>query len=339
VKGRDLLILLAVVLVGGFAVADGLRRSGGDDGAADQPATTDGTTSSVVPQPDENLGQEQFPQVSGAGGALVVTQTGDCAVREFDLPTGLEFRNVVRRSTCQVWAAPVTAQVAVGIGEPVGDAVPFRFIDLSRPARNLGASEALFGFLVWSEDGQRAAWCNRRRVGIDLDIGDRRRLLPACPAAFTPEHEVAFAEGADLVVEGRTVLTASGVITNVHYGTNDEGSVALTIEGRRIERYAGGRLTNALDLDERFHGRLPVLSPDNCSAAYRFEDRIRVLDVGCSRLGPDGSLFPGHVAAWSPDGRWLAVGGATEMTFYDLVGTAETVTWPIGVVEIEWRRG
>ncbi|MGH3057138.1 MAG: hypothetical protein ACRDNA_12015 [Gaiellaceae bacterium] len=339
-KGRDLLILLAVVLVGGFAVADALRSGDGADRAAERQTTPNPTTTtSVVEPPDEDLGQARFPQVNGAGGALVITETGSCAVREFDLPTGLEFRNVVARSTCQVWAAPVTAKVAVGIGEPVGDAVPFRFIDLSRPGRDLGTSEAWFGFLVWSEDGQRAAWCNRRRVGIDLDVGHGRRLLPECPAAFTPEHEVAFASESDLVVAGRTVLTASGGITNVHYATDDSGSVAVMVEGRRIERYVDGRLTDALDLQDRFQGRLPALSPDNCSAAFRFEDRIRILDVGCSPLGPAGSLFPGHAAAWSPDGRWLAVGGATELAFYDLEGRADTVTWPVGAVEIEWRRG
>jgi WD40-like Beta Propeller Repeat len=294
---------------------------------------------SVVEPPDEDLGQARFQQVNGAGGALALTQTGSCAVREFDLPTGLEFRNVVARSTCQLWVAPVTAKVAVGIGDPVGDAVPFRFIDLQEPGDDLGTSEALFGFLVWSEDGQRAAWCNRRGAGIDLELRGRRRLLPECPAAFTPEHEVAFATGRDLVVGGRSVLTASGGITNVHYATDDRGSVAVTVEGRRIERYVDGRLTNALDLEERFQGRLPLLSPDNCSAAFRFEDRIRILDVGCSRLGSSGALFPGHAAAWSPDGRWLAVGGATELTFYDLVGRMAPVTWPVGVVEVEWRRG
>jgi hypothetical protein len=340
VKGRDLLILLAIVLVGGFAVADALRRGAGSEQAPERGTTTNPTaTTSVVEPPDEDLGQARYPQVNGAGGALVLTETGSCAVREFDLPTGLEFRNVVARSTCQLWAAPVTAKVAVGIGEPVGDAVPFRFIDLSRPGRNLGTSEAAFGFLVWSEDGQRAAWCNRRRVGIDLEIRGRRRLLPECPAAFTPEHEVAFATGPDLVVGDRTVLTASGGITSVHYGTDDSGSVAVMVDGRRIERYVDGRLTDALDLQDRFQGRLPTLSPDNCSAAFRFEDRIRVLDVGCSPLGPSGSLFPGHAAAWSPDGRWLAVGGATALTFYDLVGRADGVTWPVGAVEIEWRRG
>ena len=338
-KGRDLLILLAVVLVGGFAVADTLRGDGGEQ-ASERPPTTDGAaTTSVVEPPDEDLGQARFPQVNGAGGALVLTETGSCAVREFDLPTGLEFRNVVARSTCEMWAAPATAKVAVGIGEPVGDAVPFRFIDLSRPGLDLGTSEALFGFLIWSPDAQRAAWCNRRRVGIDLELGRGRRLLRECPSAYTPEQEVAFANGADVVVDGRTVLTASGDITNVHYGTDDAGSVAVTVDGRRIERYVDGRLTDALDLEERFQGRLPVLSPDNCSAAFRFEDRIRILDVGCSGLGPSGALFPGHAAAWSPDGRWLAVGGATELTFYDLEGRADTVIWPVGVVEVEWRRG
>jgi hypothetical protein len=340
VKGRDLLILLAIVLVGGFAVADTLRRGAEAEQAPERGTTTTPTaTTSVVEPPDEDLGQARFPQVNGAGGALVLTETGSCAVREFDLPTGLEFRNVVARTTCQLWAAPVTAKVAVGIGEPVGDAVPFRFIDLQQAGDNLGTSEAAFGFLVWSEDGQRAAWCNRRRVGIDLELRGRRRLLPECPAAFTPEHEVAFATGPDLVVGDRTVLTASGGITNVHYGTDDSGSVAVMVEGRRIERYVDGRLTEALNLEDRFQGRLPTLSPDNCSAAFRFEDRIRVLDVGCSPLGPSGSLFPGHAAAWSPDGRWLAVGGATELTFYDLEGRAEGATWPVGVVEIEWRRG
>jgi hypothetical protein len=340
VKGRDLLILLAVVLVGGFAVADALRSGDGSERASERPTTTNPTsTTSVVDPPDEDLGQARFPQVNGAGGALVITETGSCAVREFDLPTGLEFRNVVARSTCQLWAAPVTAKVAVGIGEPIGDAVPFRFIDLARPGRNLGNSEAAFGFLIWSEDGQRAAWCNRRLVAIDLEFRGPRRLLAECPAAFTPEHEVAFASGPNLVVAGRTVLTASGGITNVHYATDDGGSVAVMVEGRRIERYVGRRLTDALDLPERFQGRLPALSPDNCSAAFRFEDRIRILDVGCSPLGPSGSLFPGHAAAWSPDGRWLAVGGATELTFYDLAGEADTVTWPVGAVQIEWRRG
>jgi hypothetical protein len=333
-KGRDLLILAAIVLVGGFAVADTLRS---DDARIETRATSTeqadapSTTSAVD---DGDLGRAFFPTVSGAPGSIVLAQTGSCAVREFDLPTGLELPNVVRASTCQLWAAPVTAKVAVGIGDPVGDAVPFRFVDLGRPNRDLGNSEAAFGFLVWSDDGQRAAWCNRRLDGIDLELDGPRRRLPGCPAAYTPDGEVALAEGNRLVVEGRTVLTASGGITNVHYGSDD--SVAIVVEGRRIERHQSGRLTDVLDLPEPFEGRTPVLSPDNCGALFRSGDRVRLLNVGCSAPSRDLS-FPGHVAAWSPDGVWIAVGGATELTFYNLESGATTV-WPVGAAQIVWRR-
>jgi hypothetical protein len=335
VKGRDLLILAAIVLVGGFAVADSLR-SDGEHVEARQ--TTTGTTSGTVTEaPDDGeLGRAFFPSVSGAPGSVVLSEIGSCAVREFDLPTGLELPNAVSSSSCQLWAAPVTAKVAVGIGEPVGDAVPFRFVDLGRPNRDLGSSEAAFGFLVWSDDGQRAAWCNRRLVGIDLELGGPRRQLPDCPAAYTHAGEVAYAIGDRLVIEGRDVLRASAQITRVHFGA--DRSVALVVEGRRIERYVNGELTDALDLPERFQGRLPELSPDNCSAAFRAGDRIRILDVGCSGLGPGGSLFPGHVAAWSPDGAWIAIGGPAELTFYSLESAAEPVVWPVGVVQIVWRR-
>lgn len=334
-KGRDLLILAAVLLIVGFAVADSLRSD--ETRVESSPATTGEreppATSTEAAEDGENLGRELFPSVSGAPGSIVLAQTGSCAVREFDLPTGLELPNVVQRSTCELWAAPVTAKVAVGIGEQVGDAVPFRFVDLGRPNRDLGSSEAAFGFLVWSDDGQRAAWCNGRLVGIDLELAGTRRRLPDCPAAYTLDGEVAFALEDRLVTEERELLQASGGITHVHFGS--DGSVAVVVEGRRIERYVEGRLVEALDLPERFHGRLPELSPDNCSAALRAGDRIRIVDVGCSIYG--GLSYRGHVAAWAPDGAWLAVGGADEVTFVDLP-TGETVVWPVGAAEIVWRR-
>jgi hypothetical protein len=333
VKGRDLLILGAVLLVVGFALADTLRS---DEAAVEtRPATSDtgGQATTTEPEEDEDLGRTLMPTVSGAPGSIVLTETGSCAVREFDLPTGVELPNVVARSTCQLWAAPVTAKVAVGIAEPLSDAVPFRFLDLSRRGRDLGTSEAAFGFLIWSEDGQRAAWCNSRLEGIDLELGGFRRRLDGCPAAYTPDGEIVYARGDRLYVEDRPGLQASGGITGVHYG--GDGSVAVVVEGRRVERYTGERLTDALDLPERFEGRLPVLSPDNCSAAFRAGERIRILDVGCSSYG--GESFGGHAAAWSPDGAWLAVGGADEITFFSLP-TGESVTWPVGAIQLIWRR-
>ena len=76
--------------------------------------------------------------MSGATGSIVLTQTGSCAVREFDLPTGIELPNVVERTYVSSLGRTVTAMVAVGIGEPVGDAVPFRFLDLGAAASRPG---------------------------------------------------------------------------------------------------------------------------------------------------------------------------------------------------------
>ena len=268
-------------------MADVLRDSATSEPREARPTTTEPATTSTEEEP----ALRQLPPVPGVGGDFTFTEAGSCAVREVDLPTGLVYLNVVRASTCELWAAPVTAKIAVGIGEPRGDAVPFRFIDLSAPGVELGGGEALFGALVWSEDGQRAAWCTGQRIGFDLELGARRRQLPDCPTAYSPDGEVVYARGDRLFVEDRPGLQASGTITKVHYGS--DGSVAVVVEGRRIERYVDGELADALDLQERYHGRQPTFSPDNCSAAYRAGDRIRILDVGCSRLGPERHRVPG----------------------------------------------
>ena len=334
-KGRDLLILTAIVLVVGFAVADALRSDGEQVESRETTTEPDEAQVTTVEQ-DDDLGRSMMPAVNGAPGSIVLSEAGSCAVREFDLPTGLELANVVANSTCDLWAAPVTAKVAVGIEEPAGDAIPFRFVDLNDPGRDLGTSEAAFGFIIWSHDGQRAAWCNARLEGIDLELGGTRRRLLDCPAAYTPSGEVAYATGNRLITANRELVRASGQITSAHFG--EDGSVAVIVEGRRIERYTRRGRTDAFDFPERFEGRTPVLSPDNCTAAFRAGDRIRLLDVGCSSIGPSGSIFPGHVLDWSPDGDWIVVGGATETTFYHMVGETESVVWPIGSAEIVWRR-
>ena len=177
-NGRDLLILAAVLLVGGFAVADAIR-SEAEETQAEAPTTR----SSIVPSPPDDLGRTRFPSVSGAGGAVVFTQPGTCPVREVDVSSGLEFPNVVARSSCELWVAPVTAKVAVGTGQGSRDTVPFRFVDLDGQSPNLGGSRALFGFLVWSEDGQRAAWCTRPTTGFDMQVvGGEAERLSECPA-------------------------------------------------------------------------------------------------------------------------------------------------------------
>jgi hypothetical protein len=333
-RGRDLLILVPVILIAGLAVADALRGGASSTTTTTQSERT--TTRSVVTQSElpEDLGRGSFEPVAGAGGSVVFTQPAQCPVREVDLATGIEAPNLVPRSSCDLWAAPVTYKVAVGLRAARNDSVPFLFRDLARGGRNLGSSEAYLGFLVWSEDGQRAAWCNSRRVGIDYEVGTARRVLPGCPAAYTPDAQVALAEGSRLVVEGRTELEVSGTITFVHYG--NDGSVAVVVDGERVERWQGGRRRQNLALPAALFGRTPILSPDNCSALFRRPQAMRLVDIGCSPYRP-GS-FPGTTASWSPNGNWIVVGGPDEIAFHDLAEGRDPVTWPLGAAQIVWRR-
>jgi WD40-like Beta Propeller Repeat len=334
-RRRDLLIIAPVVLLGGLAVADALRSEGSSAPATREAEPT--TTRSVVTPPTapEDLGRARFPRVAGAPGSIVFAEPPSCALREFDVSEGFEFTNVVSQTNCELWAATVTYKVAHGIRAPRGeDAVPFQFRDLARPQRVLGHSEALFGFLVWSPDGQRAAWCNGRRVGIDLELGAGRRLLPGCPAAYTADGQVALAEGNRLVVGGFTELETSGGIVFARYGT--DGSVAVLVDEGRLERWKDSRRRQVLELPAGLRGRNPILSPDNCSALYRIDERIRLVDVGCSSFRPE--VFPGTTAAWSPDGNWIAVGEPSQITFYDLLRRRGPVTWQVGAAQIAWRR-
>jgi hypothetical protein len=333
-KGRDLVILGAVVLVAGFAVADVIRSQGSGPKVPTEPDRSRTSTESVVPLPDEGLGRTRMPPIRGAPGSIVLTQTADCPVREFQVAIGDELPNIVPRSTCELWAAPVTAKVAVGIGPVSGDSIPFRFVDLAHPQRNLGGYRARFGFVAWSPDGQRAAWCGRRGGGFDLELGGAARRLPECPAAYTPENEIAYAVGTDVVSDDRRLVRASAGVTLVRFG--NEGSAAVVVEGRRIERYRGGRLVGQADLTGALEGRTPAFSPDTCTAVVRDGENLRLLDLGCSRRLPP--VLPGFAATWSPDGRWLAVAGPQEITFYDLFGRGEVGRWPIVAAQLAWRR-
>ena len=333
-KGRDLLILAGVLLRGrvrrGRCPA-GYGDLGAPRGAADDDRARDdvdrggtGDRSGFRPCPEREA-TSSSPRSDRAPCARSTCRPASSS-------TG-----VVQASTCELWAAPVTAKVAVGIGEPRGDAVPFRFLDLANPNRELGGGEALFGALSGARtaSGRPGApvsgWASTSS-SAPAGASFRTARAPIRPKARSSTR------GA-IACSSRTgrACRRRGRSRRSHYGS--DGSVAVVVEGRRIERYVDGKLTDALDLQERFHGRLPTLSPDNCSAAYRAGDRIRILDVGCSRLGPGGTIFPGHVAAWSPNGDWIAIGGADRADLLRPVGPAEPVVWPVGAVQIAWRRG
>jgi hypothetical protein len=334
VKARDLAIVVAVLAIGGFAAADAIR--GRLEGAAGTTASDTTASSSLSrrqgpePQADAPPG---WPQ-GVVGGDLLFTDASDCRVRVIGLAGGRERPLARFAGNCNLWAAPVSQRIAYGLGPVSSDTVPFRFANLERPQVELGGYRALFGFVTWSHDGQRAAWCGRSRAGFDLELGGPARRLPRCPAAYTPEGEIAYAVANRLIVEKRTVLRAQGGITFVSWGR--DGSLALGLDGRVLERRSrGGTVTGAVDLGA-VEGRLPILSPDNCAAVFRRETRVELISLGCFRGEPRAS-FPGHDAAWSPDGEWLAVAGEGSIVFHHLVGAPRTLRYPAQAVELAWR--
>jgi hypothetical protein len=323
-RGRDLAIVVAVVLLAGFAVADALRTR------AEQ---AEPTTSATTPTRRGPNPQAEAPSGWPQGllpGTLVLTNAEDCRVRVIGLAGGRERPIGTVLGDCRLWAAPVSQRIAYGTGSN-----SFRFIDLIDTDRGLGEFDGPLGSVLWTLDGQRAAWCPAQETGFEIEVGDLQpRPLRRCPAALAPDGQPAFAIGSRILVGSRTVLRAGGPITFARWGV--DGSLAVVVDGKRLERYEGGRLTGAIEIpDLQRSSNDPVLSPDNCAAAVEVQGAIRVGSVGCSAF--PGRTYFGTAVAWSPDGRWVAVAEGGRIEFHQVVGGDRNLAYPAPAVELAWR--
>jgi hypothetical protein len=335
-KTRDFVIVASIVLVAGFATADALRTDdeprpveGESRPAA---ATTSAADAGLLTRP------RRFEPVP-LEGRLVLTDSEDCRLRSITLASGSEASLPRAAGDCELWAPPVGPHAAYGLGccfsGRFSDAVPFRLVDLNEPELRRGGYSALFGYIVWSRDGKRAAWCGESGSGFDLEIGGPARRLADCPSAFTPEGQIAFARGSELFVEDQSVLrVVGGGITFVRWGT--DGSLAVVVDGRRIERRVEGRVRQTFSLPPALEGRQPTLSPDNCAALVRGAARLELLDVGCFEGEAPRTFFAGE-ASWSRDGEWIAVAEQQTIAFHRVVGEPEVIRWPAAAAELVWQ--
>jgi hypothetical protein len=339
-KPRDLLTVLAigaVVVIGGFAAADAIR---GKPRAEAQPAATTPTvpvqtTPSRVPGPAP---QPEAPPNWPEGvleGTLTLTDADSCDIRVIGLAGGRERPLAHFGSDCFLWAPPVGSRVAYGLGDSSQDGLhPFRIADLAAPSRELGGYRALFGVVIWSDDAQHVAWCGRSRVGFDLAIGGPSRRLPRCPVAYTHDDEIAYAVGNQVLVGDRVVFTADGGITYAKFGS--DGSLAVVVDGERLQRWDGSVLTTTTRIPKRLQGVTPILRSDNCGALFPLGQAVTLLDLGC-RPGLPNRSFAGNTAAWSPDGAWVATSNGEELEFQRVVGSRLDITWPVGAAQMVWR--
>jgi hypothetical protein len=338
---RDLLTLLvigAVVIIGGFAAADAIRGNPGPS----RPPTTSTPVQSSPTRPPGPQPQAEAPAGWPQGilrGTLTFTDARSCAIRVIGLAGGRERPVANFAGDCSLWTPQLGTRLAYGLGESSPDGFhPFRIADLGLPNADLGGYRALFGVVIWSTDGQRVAWCGRNRTGFDLEIGGPSRRLPRCPVAYTPDNRIAYAVGNEVLVENRVVYRAPGGVTYVHFGS--DGSLVVVVDGDRIERIApdGTRVFEA-NLAPEYQGRTPILRSDNCGALFRMNGGfVHLFDLGCTARLP-GRTFQGTDAAWSPDGAWIALAQATSIAFQRVNGTRPQIHWPAHAVELAWRPG
>ncbi len=343
-RRRDVAIVLGVLGLAGFAAADAIRSDGEQRAEATAPTETTapdtGSTSTLADT-------EGFR--SGAlRGSLVFTDADDCRVREIGL-AGANERPLPRLAgDCSLWGPPLGPHIAWGLRAAGDDAVPFTFFDLNDPNLDFGGYGALFGFITWSPDGRRAAWCTKQRVGMDYRLNDSLRRLPDCPALYVDDETVAYAHGDALVDEhGRVVLSTAGTITYAARGA--DGSLGLTVDGKRLERWQDGRRTHAAAIPPHLRGSLPVFAPDNCAAIFRNSNagNVQVVRLACfppreGDANPPSTplVLTGIAGDWSPDGQWVAIAagrGSAEISFVRVVGPQERVSYPAGAVAVHWR--
>jgi hypothetical protein len=328
-KGRDLAIVAAVLLLGGFALADSLRGRGGQ-----ARETTTETTRTDRNGPERQVDAPVNWPLGRLRGTLVFTDADDCRVRVIGLGGGRERPVGTVAGMCELWAAPVGQRIAsrtagASTGEGPGW---FEIVDLAHTNRRLGEFKGLIGDVLWSPDAQRVAWCDHGGVGLELEIGDTRpRRMARCPLAYDPSGRLVFAVGKRLVDEdGRTLLTEQDPIRQVHWGEDESLLVALA--GNTIRRYdpRGGVDSITLLTD-----RDVVPSPDNCAVIFKEPGRIQLADLGC--FGGPLHSATAFDAVWSPDGQWIAVAQLEEIEFRRLVGGDETIAWPARAHQLYWR--
>jgi len=330
----------AVVLIGGFAAADAIRGRANDNGNTPAQSLVVPTTSTRPPGPQPQAEAPANWPLGTLDGSLVFTDARDCRVRIIGLAGGRERPLARFASNCQLWAPPVGDRIAYGLGETSGDGfAPFHLANLDRPNADLGGYRALFGVVLWSPDGQRVAWCGRRRTGFDLEVGGAARRLPTCPIAYTSDSRIAYAVGNELLVEGKRVLRANGGITFAVFLA--DGSIVIGLDGRRLEVYGpDGERRARIELPEDVQGSTPIISPDGCAAMFRQDQPpvggIELIDLGCFP-GISPRFFQGRHAAWSPDGRWIAVAEPDAVVFYSRIRGGRIATWPAQAAQLAWR--
>ena len=318
------MIVAAVVALGVVALADALH-----DGIRGAP-TTSTTGEGLTPM---------FARVDALG-LIAVTLPGSCELRAFDVRSGRMLELPRRETSCELLAPRFGTRMAYGVPGDGGATRRFRILDLRRPGTVSGEYVTVAPF-AWSPDGSALAWCDGPRSGFERSFGRRPERLDHCPRAYDPSGATASVdERHRIVIRGRPLPKVRGPVGEFAWGV--DGSLAVLVDGRRIDRYVRGRLAGAASLPHSTR-ELPLtiaadLAPDNCAALSVGYGIVRLVDLGCFE-GRAARIFDGVYADWSPDGEWIAVAEPDAVVFHRVVGDETSVRWNLAVGQLVWLGG
>ena len=350
--------MAAVVALGAAALTDALRNRTTDeaqDGRAATAMTTDERETSATTAEEAQDGQTptattdedeawRLPSAA-ASGLLAFTAPGGCELRAIDLRSGRMLDLPRLETSCGLYAPRVGSRVAYRTLDDLGGAtMRFSVLDLENPRASFGEYVGLFP-IAWGPDGSTLAWCDTYRSGFELAGGQRPKRLHHCPRAYDPHGVTASVnDRQEIVVGGRPLLRARRPVWELAWGV--DGSLAVLVEGGRVDRYEGGRLVGAASVPTLtpdrtitfLAGVLADLAPDNCAALSVSGDVVRLVDLGCFQ-GPAPRTFKGVYADWSPNGEWIAVAEPDAVVFHRVVGREASVRWNVVAGQLAWLSG
>jgi hypothetical protein len=346
-RSRDLAIVAAVLLIGGFAAADALR---GDPEPPAPPAATTGPRTvpdqpaPVVTETVVGVGEEPLE------GRLVYTDDR-CELRELDLGDGTLLRHGGLRGSCGLVSPARGERVAMSLPSRRRDTVPYRVVDLADPDRDLPTVLARIRSVVWGPDGAQVAWCAPSgQIGYELElgVGFEPRPLRGCPVAYTPSADPVYIEGRSLVADGRALVEVPGRITTVSFGVDRSLAIAtprqLLLYGDAPDGPPGsyGRLEQRRAIPPELQGLRVVFSPTHCHAAFLSSvfpptPTVFVRDVRSCPGSRAPVTFVGRAAAWSPDGTQLAVAERERVIVYALFPVQPAIVLRVVASDLAWK--
>jgi len=331
VRTSTIVLVAGLVAIAGFALADSL--GGENDGGL------------AVAQSEATTTRREKPAFEGTlppdllTGRLVFTDE-NCDLGVVDLPRAVIVRVRDVNTNCALSAPVRSRRIAYGFGQLRRGALVYRVTDFTRPERTQGLLRAQPGSIVWSQDGERVAWCVRRGHGREREIGGRKRSLAHCPVTYTRDARPVQAAGNRLLTGSQALLPPlPGRITAASIGV--DRSLAVALDGGRVLLQRPGADVVETRIPTRVRGVVPAFSPDNCGAIFLTPHRgqpprVFLIDLGC--LGGHERDLSGLRASWSPDGRWFTVAEDRAIAFYPVDASRPVYRLPGIANQLVWQR-